>query len=122
MAFTPNGTLNPHGAPVLRAQVITNSITVTENDSVKLASGFVALGTTGALVFGHVVSINTNYGVGLNSTGIAGAAFGSFAGAYLTASNNQTVAQVRAVCNLSKETLYSASLNATIGTTTGCVS
>lgn len=119
MALTPIGTLNPHGGPVLRLQVITNSITVTENDSVKLTSGFVALGTTGALVFGHVTSIVTSQGVGLNSTGAAGAAFGSFAGTYTTASNNQTVALVKAACNISKDSLYSAELNAAIGTTAG---
>jgi len=119
VAFTPIGTLTPYGAPVLRLQVITNSITTTENDSVKLTTGFIALGTAAALVFGHVTSLVSSQGVGLGSTGIAGAAFGSFAGAYLTASNNQTVAQVKAACNISKETLYTVSATAALGTTTG---
>lgn len=119
MAFKLAGSLNPHGAPVLRREIITNSITVTELDSVKLASGFIAAGTAGALVFGNVTAISTNLGVGLNTSGAAGAAIGSFAGAFTTASNNQTVAKVKAVVDISKESLYSVAPDATIGTTTG---
>lgn len=119
MAILPKGSLNPFGAPVLVSKILANSITVTEGDSVKFASGFVALGTTGALVAGHVTSIVTDKGVGLNTTGAVGAEMGSFVGTYLTASNNQTVGKVRATIDISKETLYSAEEDATIGTTTG---
>lgn len=119
MAFTAAGTLSPYGAPVLRSEVLANSITVTVMDSVKAASGFIALGTAGALVFGHVVGIATDKGVGLNTTGVAGAAMGSFVGTYLTASDNQTVGKVRAMVDVSKFTLYSAEESAAIGTTTG---
>jgi hypothetical protein len=119
MAFHKSGSLDPHGAPVLRREIIANSITVVVNDSVKFASGFVALGTAGALVLGHVVGIGTNQGVGLNTTGVAGAPIGSYAGSYLTASNNQTVGKVRADIDVSKQTLYSAELDAAAGTTTG---
>lgn len=119
MAFIPRGTLNPHGAPVLRRGILANSITVTEFDSVKASSGFVALGTTGALVLGHVVGLVTERGVGLNTTGVAGAAMGSFVGTYLTASDNQTVGKVKAEIDISKMSLYGAEENATIGTTTG---
>ena len=119
MAFTARGSLLPHGAPVLRRAIVANSVTTTENDSLKLASGFAALGTAGALVFGHSVSISTKAGVGLLSTGAAGAATGSYVGTYTTASDNQTVAMVKADCDISKFSLYSAAENATIGTTTG---
>lgn len=119
MAFKAAGSYDPHGAPVLVARVLANSITVTELDSVKLASGFVALGTTGASVFGHVVGIRTNKGVGLDTTGVAGAEMGSFVGSFLTASDNQTVGFVRASVDISKLTVYSAELDATIATTTG---
>lgn len=119
MAFQNAGTLSPYGAPVKLFRTLANSITVTINDSVKLASGFVALGTTGALVFGHVQGIGTSKGMPMNSTGIAGADFGSFINAFLTASDNQTVAQFKAECDVSKFTLYSASLDAAPGTTTG---
>lgn len=118
-AFKAAGTLSTDAAPVLRSQIITNSITMVVNDSVKLASGFIALGTTGALVYGHTTAISTNKGVGVNTDGTAGAAMGSFVGSYLTSSTNQTVAFVRAMVDISKETLYSAAANATLGTTTG---
>jgi len=119
MAFKGSGTLNPHGGPVLRREIIANSVAAVELDSVKLASGFAALGTAGALVFGHVVGISTNEGVGLETDGTAGAATGSFAGAYTVASDNQTVAKVRAEVDISKFSLYSAEVDDTIGTTTG---
>ena len=119
MAFTAHGSLNPHGAPVLRSEIAANSITLTVMDSVKFASGFVALGTAGALVLGHVVSISTDKGVGLNTTGAAGAEIGSFVGTYATASDNQTVAKVRAVVDISRYTMYSAEVSAAVGTTTG---
>lgn len=119
MAFQSKGTFAPWGAPVLVRRTLANSITVTELDSVKVASGFLALGTTGALVFGHVYSISTNKGVGVESTGAAGASFGSFVGTFLTASDNQTVAMNKAECDISKYSLYSAEEDAAIGTTTG---
>ena len=119
MAFTKHGTLSPYGAPVKRNQIITGSITVTELDSVKLASGYIALGTAGALVFGHVLAIGTDKGLGLSTTGVAGAETGSFIGTFATASDNTTVAKVKAECDISKHSLYSASFETAIGTTTG---
>ena len=119
MAFTSRGSLVPYGGPVLRRETLANSITVTVNDSVKFASGFGALGTAGASVLGHVNGIVTNKGVGLNTTGVAGAEMGSFVGTFLTASDNQTVAFVRAEIDISQTTVYSAELSAAIGTTTG---
>lgn len=85
----------------------------------KAASGFIALGTAGAAVFGHVHAIGTNEGVGLNTSGATGAAIGSFAGTFATASNNQTVAKVKAECDVSKYTMYTEPTSGTIGTTTG---
>lgn len=119
MAFQNYGTLTPHGAPVSLFRTIGNSITVTLNDSVKLASGFIALGTAGALVFGHVTSLGTNKGMPLSSSGAAGAEFGSFVNSFLTASDNQTVAFIQAGCDVSKHTLWSAEVDVAIGTTTG---
>ncbi len=119
MAIIPRGTLNPHGAPVLRSVILANSITVTQFDSVKAASGFAALGTTGALVLGHVAAIRDANGLGMSTTGVAGAGIGSFVGTFATASDNQTVAQVRAEIDISKFSLYGAEEDAAIGTTTG---
>lgn len=119
MAFTKHGTLSPYGAPVKRSIIAANSITITELDSMKLASGFATLGTAGALVFGHVMAIGTSKGLGLNTTGVAGAEMGSYVGTYLTASDNQTVGMVKVECDISKQTLYSAEVDAAIATTTG---
>jgi hypothetical protein len=119
MAMIKVGSLNPHGAPVLRKAILSNSITSTVMDSIKLASGFAALGTTGALVFGHLTNHKDPDGVGLLTTGVAGAEIGSYVGTYLTASNNQTVGLVAAECDISTFSLYSAEVDAAIGTTTG---
>lgn len=119
MAFSPIGSLVPYGGPVLRKDILANSITATVMDSVKYASGFVALGTAGASVLGHINGIVTQYGVGLNTSGAAGAGIGSFMGAFTTASDNQTVAKVSAEVDVSQFTIYSAELSAAAGTTTG---
>jgi hypothetical protein len=119
MAFKRIGSLTPHGAPVLKKSILANSITSVILDSMKLASGFSALGTAGALVFGHLMAHSDKYEVGVSSTGIAGAAMGSYVGSFASASDNQTVAKVTADCDISKHTLYSAEVSAAIGTTTG---
>jgi len=119
MAFKQKGSLFPQGAPVLRSEILKNSITVTVMDSVKQVSGFTELGTGGALVFGHVFSHVTRDGVGLETSGATGAETGSYVGTFATASNNQTVGKVKAMCDISKFTLYSAEIDAASGTTTG---
>lgn len=118
-AFQPYGTMTPYGGPVLLNRIIANSVAMTHLASTKMASGFVALGTTGALVFGHTVEIATNFDVGPNTSGVAGAALGSYLGAYTVASDNQTVGMYRAKTDVSKHTLYSAAADAAVGTTTG---
>ena len=119
MAIIRRGTLSPYGAPVQLSNIVANSITITVNDSVKAASGFIALGTAGALVWGHVMGLGTINGMGLGTTGVAGAEQGTFVGTFATASDNQTVAKVKAICDVSKFTTYSAETSAAIGTTTG---
>ena len=117
--FTTVGSLEAYGAPVLRREVITNSVVSTVGDSLKVASDFIALGTAGAAVFGHLNGHADDAQVGLTSTGVAGAELGSYTNTYTVASDNQTVAQVAAVCDISKKTLYSADADAALGTTTG---
>lgn len=119
MAFNQSGTMDPHGAPVLRHEILTNSITFTVCDSLKVTSGFPTLGTAGVAVFGHLVEIETNKGVGLNTSGAAGALMGSYINTYLTASDNQTVGKVRGAIDCSRKTMWSAELTAAPGTTTG---
>ncbi|RLF89003.1 hypothetical protein DRN43_04670 [Thermococci archaeon] len=115
MAFKTIGSLDPHGGPVVRKAIVANSVTITEEDSVKASSGFVALGTAGALVLGHVESIVTYDGVGVEDNG----AGGDFVGTYTTASDNQTNAKVSVLVNVSKLYTYSVDPDDTIGTTTG---
>lgn len=119
MAFKAKGSINPHGAPVLKKAIITNSVVVDELDSVKITSGFAALGTAGALVFGHVMAISSNKGLGLNTSGATGAQMGSFTNSYTAASNNQTVGKVKVEVDISKYSLYSVDPDVAIGTTTG---
>ena len=119
MAFKQVGSLTPQGAPVLRQVIITNSVVSTILDSVKAASGFLALGTAGAAVLGHLVGHAQKSGVGLETSGATGSATGSYVGTYTAASDNQTVGMVKGLVDISKFSLYSAELNATIGTTTG---
>jgi len=120
MAFIKVGTLSPYGAPVLRSAVITNSTTMSVADMVAVSSGFVldASGTTYP-IFGNLVAFSTYKGVGVLTTGAAGAALGSFVGTYATASDNQTNAKIEAVVDISKESLYTNPTSGTPGTTTG---
>jgi hypothetical protein len=111
--------LSTDAAPVLKRAVITNSVKVTQYDGIKLVSGFASLLTTGALIFGHSVAVQTLAGVGLLTTGVAGAGIGSFVNSYTVASDNQTVAKVSTLVDISKDTLYSVNADAALGTTTG---
>ena len=117
--FRKYASTDPHGAPILRKSIITNSVVTTIMDSVSLASGFMALGTTGTTVFGHVVSIHTAKGLSPITSGATGAAIGSYTGTFTATSTNSTVAKVYALCDVSQSSMYSAELDATIGTTTG---
>lgn len=120
MAFIKYGALNSNSAPVLKKFTIANSVVMTPNASVVLTSGFVALSTSSTYaVLGQVDAIQTFAGVGEITTGAAGATIGSFLGTYTVASNNQTVAKVSALVDISQFTLYSVLANATLGTTTG---
>jgi hypothetical protein len=97
-------------------RIITNSVVVAVSDSVKTASGFAALGTAGARVLGHVVSIE-------GADGLTPIKDGTYRGnpgeAYTAASDNQTVAKVRVRVDVDTASLYSAELDATVGTTSG---
>ena len=120
MAFKLAGSLNPHGGPLLRRFVAGNSIQVTETDSVRTTDVGFALGVATSAVLGHVKAIVTREGVGVSSDGTAGASFGSFAGTFTFASNNQ-LSTVRngADIDISQQTLYSADPDVAIGTTVG---
>ncbi len=110
------GSLGNFGGPLLVDRILTNSITVAIADSVKTASGFAALGTTGARVLGHVEGLIGKDGL---SPVKDGTFLGNLGATYAVASDNQTVAQVRARVDVATTSLYSAELDAAIATTTG---
>lgn len=96
-------------------RIMGNSITVAIADSVRTASGFLALGSAGNRVLGHVESFIGQDGL----TPVKDGTLLQNPGAtFTTASNNQTVAQVRARVDVDSLSLYSADLDATPGTTT----
>jgi len=110
------GSLGRVGGPILVDRILTNSITVAISDSVKTASGFLALGTTGARVLGHVESL-------IGPDGLTpvkdGTLLQNLAATYAVASNNQTVGLVRARVDVDQCSLYSAEVDAALGTTAG---
>lgn len=109
------GTLGRFGGPLLVDRILTNSITVAVGDSVKTASGFAALGTAGARVLGHVESLVGADGLSPVKDGTYLANIGE---TYAVASDNQTVGKVSARVDIDQNSLYSAELDAAVGTTT----
>jgi len=110
------GSLGNYGGPLLVDRILTNSITVAIADSVKTTAGFLALGTAGARVLGHVESLIGQDGL---SPVKDGTFLGNLAATYAVAANNQTVAQVRARVDIDVNSLYSAETSAALGTTAG---
>lgn len=119
MAFKAKGSLNPEGAPILFKSIITDDVVSEVNDSMKQVLGFASLGTAGVLVAGHVVAHVDDKGLGLNTTGVAGAEMGSYVNSWTASATNETVAKVAAQLDISKSTIYSVDPDATIGTTAG---
>lgn len=110
------GSLGRYGGPILLDRILTNSITVAIADSVKTTASFAALGTTGARVLGHVESLIGQDGLTPVKDGTLLQNLGA---TYAVASNNQTVAQVRARIDVDQSALYSAEVDAALGTTAG---
>lgn len=117
--FIKAGSLKSNAAPVLKKAIIGNNVVAVTNNGYKISSGFAALGTATALVFGHADAIETFAGVGQVTTGAAGSLPGSYLGTWTAASNNQTVDKVSILADISKDTLYSVTPSTTIATTTG---
>jgi len=110
------GSLGRYGGPLLVDRIIKNSVAIAVGDSVKTASGFAALGTTGARVLGHVESLVGNDGL----TPVKDGTYLGNIGEVLTVeSDNQTDKKIRARIDVDTASLYSAELDAAAGTTTG---
>jgi hypothetical protein len=103
--------------------IITGSATITKGDVVTLTSGYVALATASLKPIGVVVGFVDNDGQVLDSpyadydgTYTPG---GVGVGTYVAASDNTTDKKIKAIVRVSRTAVYSAPLDATIGTTTG---
>lgn len=110
------GTLGQAGGPLLVDRIITNSVSIAVGDSVRTVSGFLALGTTGTRVLGLVESLVGQDGLSPLKDGTY---LGNIGEVYAASASNQTVAMVRARVDIDQNSLYSAELDAAIGTTTG---
>lgn len=110
------GSMGRFGGPMLVDRIVANSVTVAIGDSVKTAGGFGALTTGGDAVLGHVVSIVADNGL---APALDGTFLGNAGSTFTTASDNQTVAQVRFVADVAQDSLYSAEMDADLGTTSG---
>jgi len=108
------GTLGNAGGPLLVDRVLANSLVVATGYSMKTVSGFATLGTTGARVLGHIEGLVGKDGL----SPIVDGSYKSNIGETITlASDNQTVAGVRARMDVDTRSLYTAELDAAIGTT-----
>ena len=113
--FKKVGSLDPHGGPLLRTELLGNSISANIGYAVDAGEGSLQLDTAGALVFGHIDGFATNAGMTPTTNGNNG----DFTMWFLTSSTNGTVKKMKAVCDISKFSLYSVDPDATINTTTG---
>ena len=108
------GTLGNAGGPLLVDRILTDSLVVAVGASVKSVAGFIALGTAGARVLGHVESL-------VGDDGLTPVKDGSYLGnigeAYTATADNETVAGVRARVDVDQRSMYSAELDTAIGTT-----
>jgi len=107
--FKKNGVAN--SGRILVEQTIADSKTITVGDAVRLASGKVDLAGTGAAVYGIVAGLRKADGSPLTDNG----AGGNFNDTYTTGTSNTVVA----VVDISTDSVYSVTADATLGTTTG---
>ena len=119
MPFNVWGTLAPNeGQQIIGGDaapyrtIIANSEVITIGDAVQWdANGFLVNDASVGAVAGIVV--------GVANSGVPVAPDSATTGTYTVASNNQTVAQIYAIIDISTDTLYSAPADAALGTTTG---
>jgi len=116
MAVRIKGSLNPHGAPILRKEILENSQAFTEFDfTIVDTDGFIAEAAANTALFGVLVGIMTYDGVGLTDNG----AGGDYTGTYTTAATNETVAKVKGEIDISQFSLWSVDADAALETTAG---
>jgi len=109
------GTLGNAGGPLLVDRILSNNVVMATADSVRTVAGFLALGVTGARVLGHVEGFVGRDGL---SPVKDGSYLGNVGNPFTATANNTTVAQVRARVDVDTRSIYSAELDAAVGTTT----
>lgn len=123
MAFKYRFNLIGESGRILRKYVLDASTDFQVGDAVMAGTGAVDAGdlgevvtaTAGLRVVGIIQAIITSRGVSPSSDGCSGA----FIDAYRTPANNETGLQISAIVDISPNSVYSADLDDTIGTTTG---
>lgn len=108
------GTLGQAGGPLLLDRILTNSITVAVGDAVRTVNNFAALAAAGSRVLGHVESVVGRDGLTPVKDGTY---FGNIGSTFVVPSNNQTVGLVAVRVDIDQASLYTAELDAAIGTT-----
>lgn len=106
----------------LRRVIIDPSDTISVGEAVfRRTAGYLLVGTAGTALFGIVVDIQDKNGnsvfgslANLGSATVTGSAD---SGSVTVAATNDTVDQIAALVDVSKDTLYSVSVTGTIGTT-----
>ena len=116
MAFKYKGNLNGGHNRTLLKVLLANSADYRIGDPLSISTGDAAIvSSAGLRVLGHIAAIVTDKGGTPADNGCSGA----FVQTYRTASDNATVAKVSALVDVDPNSLYSVSLDDTIGTTTG---
>lgn len=108
--------LNSVVGPIMVDRVLTDSLAVAVGYSVKTVAGFLALGTAGARVLGHVISL-------IGPDGLTPVKDGTFLGnpgeVFTASATNESSEEISAQVDVSVCSLYSAELDSAAGTTTG---
>lgn len=111
MAFVYKKSRNPNGGRELMEFTITDSQTISIGEAVKLSSGKLVTWGAGGVGLGVVAGIVKADGSPVTDNG----AGGDFTGTYTAPSSNT----VKAVVDVSLESVYSVAMDDTLGTTTG---
>ena len=111
MPFIYKKSLNANQGRVLVEYTLADSTTFTVGDALSLSSGKLALTADGNSVGGILVGFKTAAGEPLTDNG----AGSDYTNTYTTPASNT----VKGVIDISKESVYSVTADATLGTTTG---
>jgi len=111
MAFIYKKSRNPNGGRELMTFTITDAQVLSVGEGVKLASGKVSTWGAGGVGLGIVTGFVKADGSPLTNNG----AGGDFVGTYTAGTSNT----VKAIVDISLETVYSIAMDDTLGTTTG---